>query len=190
MKKWNGIFLPVILASFLLSGCEDPNIGAIIVGNTSVGGQTMFTSVQLTFTLQTEDSTQLVAVSTDLDGPEGSGSPTIPSIALDPNSVYEMTVDILDETGGGNPRNLTSQFLAPNHQIFFEGDILTFVDHQYFDEDNRGLPVGFRNLMTTHSQALGPIIVTVKDQTNIKDENTDVDDGATIVQGRFTLVVN
>ena len=190
MKKLYGIFLPVIAITLSLASCDDPNLGPIVVGNTSVSGQTTFTSVQLTFTLQTEDSTHLIGVSKDLDGPEGNGSPTIPSIALEPNSVYEMKVDILDETGGGNPRNLTSQLLPPNHQIFFEGDFLNFVDHQYFDEDNRGLPVGFRNLITTHDQALGPLIVTVKDQTNIKSDNTDVDDGSTIVQGVFTLVVN
>ena len=97
----------------------------------------------------------------DPDGP-GGNAPTIASIPLAPNKVYDVEVVLLNKTT--NPAAVVSEEVlaeAVDHRFYFEvsGANLTVSD---LDQDANGIPVGLHSKWTTGAASTGKIDITLR----------------------------
>lgn len=150
----------VIIAVFssLLISCDPSNPN-------NPNDQEIITSVVIT---ATEGPNTYQFAYTDPDG-NGGNIPTIDTIFLSPLKIYEVSIQLIDETKTPDD-TLTNAILAEaeDHQFFYNisGANLT---NTYNDADVNALPIGLVVTWTTGSASIGNLVLTLKHQPGIKD---------------------
>jgi hypothetical protein len=105
----------------------------------------MMTTINLTFTSDGGNNTFTWA---DV---EQSGTPSIDDISLAADTVYTLTLEILNELEEP-AEDITEEILdeADEHQVFFTGtDVGVLYTQTYNDEDGNGIPLGLENTIST-----------------------------------------
>lgn len=116
----------------------------------------------LRYILTPADSTQAVTFSyTDLDGPGGT-PPEIDEGSLQPNTVYQGTVQVLNQLEQP-AEDVTTKVVnqSTDHQFFYQSAI-DDVEIIYNDADSDGNPLGVSTRLTTASSASGKLTITLQ----------------------------
>lgn len=123
----------------------------------------------------------------DLDG-AGGNEPTIDNIALPANAVYNVAIEVLDESKTP-AESITAEIAAEknDHQFFFVPSAGLNLTNSYQDVDDNSLPVGLATRFTTGTTSTGVLSVTLKHQPGIKNNN--INTGETDIQVNFSTVV-
>jgi hypothetical protein len=176
LKPAFGLFL----AAGLLSACdkddEEPhNEGELIT--------------TVTLTMQEAGTANTVtATFRDPDG-EGGNVPTqFDEIVLKPNTVYNTTISLLDESK--TPAENIGEEIeeeADEHQFFYTPTSGLNVTVAYDDQDSKNLPLGLKTRVTTGAASTGKLKVTLKHQPGTKNNN--IATGETDVELDFTTKV-
>ena len=178
------VFKPamMLLAASLLVSCDkDDDSGA------PTNESELITTV--TLTLQETGTTNTVtATFRDPDG-EGGNVPTkFDEIVLKPNTVYNTTITLLDESKTP-AENITEEIEEEDedHQFFFAPAAGLNVTVAYDDKDENNLPVGLKTKLTTGAASTGKFRVTLKHQAGTKNNN--IASGETDVELDFTTKI-
>lgn len=112
----------------------------------------------------------------DMDG-DGPVLPTIPTIVLQPNKVYNTNLIILDETK--TPVDTTSNEIKEEgyeHQFFFKPTVGLNLEVKYADFDKNGVPLGLVTTFTTKAASTGNITIVLKHQPDAKPKTGQGDE--------------
>jgi hypothetical protein len=143
----------------------------------------LITTVELHFTNST--GTHIMAKWSDIDGPGGT-APVIDSLFLDTNSVYDVSIEFLDESGE-EAEDMTHEIEEEDdeHLICFDAssDNLTI---NRADSDGT-FEVGLMSKWTTSEATIGTVTISLKHQPDVKD-GTCVP-GETDVEVTFPMVI-
>lgn len=107
----------------------------------------------------------------DTDG-DGGNPPTIDTIVLAANAVYEVSISVLDESK--TPAvDISAEIAAKKneHQFFFTPSNGLNLSNTYQDTDDNNLPVGLQTRFTTTAPSSGTLSVTLKHQPDTKNNN-------------------
>ena len=125
--------------------------------------------------------TPISAVWEDIDGVGGNPPNRIDTIAVDPHTLYSMTIDVFNRSVQPE-EDLTPEIVAEGtqHQFFFSLNGVS-ATVAYNDSDANGLPIGQKSLMQTLEDSDGSITIelshfddpSTKDGVNISNE-TDI----------------
>ncbi len=129
--------------------------------------QEVITSLKVT---AISGSDTVVFAYSDPDG-NGGNSPTIDTAILASSTLYNISLELLDETKTPDD-TLTNDILAEgtDHQFFFTITGADFTNN-YADMDINSMPIGLLNTWTTNTLSIGTVMVTLKHQPGIKDGN-------------------
>ncbi len=180
MKKFAFIKIALVasIVSIILWSCDptdpnNPNEGEVI------------TSLRIT-AISGSDT-----VSFAYSDPDGNGGnpPAIDTAVLATSTVYNVTLELIDETK--NPDDtLTSQILAEgiDHQFFFSMTLSLNLMSAYADLDANNNPIGLSNTWTTTTASTGSVIITLKHQPGIKPASPgDILVGETDIEVTFPV---
>lgn len=173
-------------------------MGALLVTNTAcndsdpepeVEDQELVTSVKLSLVPEGKGQ-NVTATYSDPDGP-GGNAPSIETLVLAPNTTYNMTVTLADDSKTP-PQDLTAEIKAEGdeHELFFnalEGLNITSVQKTDMDKNNR--PIGLEATIVTGAPSSGKMRVTLKHQPNQKGSTSDITKGETDVEVDFPAVI-
>lgn len=175
--------LLLLLASGLLLSCDKDDDAT----DAPINESELITTV--TLTMQEAGTTNPVtATFRDPDG-EGGNAPTkFDEIVLKPNTIYNTTVTLLDESKTP-PADITGEIEEEDedHQFFYTPTTGLNVTVAYDDADDNNLPVGLKTKVTTGAASTGTLKVTLKHQPGIKNNNLAT--GDTDVELNFTTKV-
>jgi hypothetical protein len=149
-----------------------------------INEEELITSVVLHFN-DTESGVQFSSGWRDLDGP-GGNSPVIDSIILETNSIYDVTLQFLDESK--NPStDITEEIKNEDqeHLLCFETSN-SLVAIERTDSDGQ-FEVGLLSKWISEKTGDGSISVSLKHQPNVKDGTCNP--GETDVEVEFPLIV-
>lgn len=181
------LIIPAFLLSsaLLISSCgKDPD---------PVNEEEVITTLTMTWTPEGSGS-PVVFQFRDPDG-EGGNAPVISSGPLVANTIYTVSMELLNETETP-AEDLTQEILdeGTEHQFFFattQGITLSF---SYDDTDANGAPIGLETTMTTGDAATGKLQVTLrhdldKGATGVAQGDITNAGGETDIQVEFDLVI-
>ena len=173
--------LMLFLAAGLVSSCDNDNEEA------PENEEELITTVSL---LMQDAGTSNIVTATfrDPDG-EGGNAPTkFDEIVLKPNTVYNTTVVLLNESVTP-AEDITEEVEeeADDHQLFYTPTTGLNVTVTYNDQDSKNLPVGLSTKITTGAASTGKLKVTLKHQPGTKNNN--IATGETDVELDFTTRV-
>ncbi|MHA6249517.1 hypothetical protein ACXYMU_16355 [Pontibacter sp. CAU 1760] len=173
-------------------------IGALLVANTAckdsdpepTEDQELITTVKLS--LVPEGKGQNVnATYSDPDG-AGGNAPTIETLVLAPNTTYNMTVTLSDDSQTP-PKDMTAEIKAEGdeHELFFNASGgLNIASVQKTDMDKNNRPIGLEATIVTGTASSGKMRVTLKHQpNNLKGNTSDISKGETDVEVDFPAVI-
>ncbi len=183
------IALGALTAILVLGGCRKDE------GSTDQPPVVNEEEVITTVRLHMENATQHVHLEwTDLDG-DGGAAPVITADTLSVDSVYEVEVELLNESV--SPAVDVSAEVADegvDHQFFFQvsGTGTTFA---YADADANGNPIGLAAVCTAGPSGTGTLTLTLRHQpdkyaTGVSDGDITNAGGETDVEVTFPLVVD
>lgn len=149
----------------------------------------------MTLNLVPEGKGQSVSATfSDPDGPGGNDA-TIQTLNLAPNTVYNVTVTLSDDSKTP-PVDITAEIKAEGdeHEIFYqeiEGlDLASIQKNVADDVDKNNRPIGLKATITTGDASSGKLRVTLKHQPNgLKGTTSDHTKGETDVEADFPTVV-
>ena len=171
----------LFLAAGLLSSCDNDDIEEPDNENELI--------TTVTLIMQEEGTPNLVtATLRDPDGPGGNPPTKFDEITLKPNTVYNTSIVLLNESV--NPtEDITEEIEeeAEDHQFFYTPTAGLNVTVAYDDTDDNNLPVGLKTKFTTGAASAGKVKVTLKHQPGIKNNN--IATGDTDVEIDFTTKV-
>ncbi|QNF35870.1 hypothetical protein HUW51_16845 [Adhaeribacter swui] len=147
----------------------------------------LITTVTLTMR-EVGTANTVTATFRDPDG-EGGNAPTqFDEIVLKPNTVYNTTITLLDESKTP-PADITEEIEEEeeDHQFFFTPTAGLNVSVAYDDGDDNNLPVGLETKITTGAPSTGSLKVTLKHQVGTKNNN--IATGETDVELNFITKV-
>lgn len=157
------LFLSLLLSIFLfITSCKKDSVEA-------ADENELITSVKLNFT--TGGVTQTFAYS-DPDG-DGGKAPTIAAINLKANTIYTMTIEILDESK--KPvGNITDEVAAEKdeHLFIYTPTPANLLTYTYGDKDSRNFNVGLTGNVKTGVMAAGKLKVQLRHQPPINGKAT------------------
>lgn len=143
----------------------------------------------VTLTLQEVGTANTVtATFRDPDG-EGGNAPTqFDDIVLKPNTVYNSTITLLNESVSP-VENITEEVQeeAEDHQFFYTPTAGLNLSVAYDDKDAKQLPIGIKTKITTGAASTGKLKVSLKHQPGTK--NNHIASGDTDVELDFTTTV-
>jgi hypothetical protein len=130
---------------------------------------------------------------TDLDG-DGGNAPVIHADTLSADSVYSVTVVIMDESTNP-PVDLTTEIESEGdvHQFFYQASGAS-VTVAYSDTDVNGKPIGLATTWTVGGAGVGTMMVTLrhepdKDAAGVSNGDITNAGGETDIEVNFPLVV-
>ena len=129
----------------------------------------------------------------DLDG-DGGMDPAISFEALEANTVYSGTLELLDESS--DPSESISDEVREEddeHQVFFSSS-LSDVSIEYNDSDGSGFPLGLSSTLTTGAAGSGTLTIILrhepaKDASGVSDGDITNAGGETDIEVQFNLDV-
>jgi len=131
----------------------------------------------------------VTAVFTDPDG-DGGAAPTIEMLTLAPNTTYNVTVTLSDDSKTP-PVDITAEVKSEGdeHELFYEpvGDLNVTAQKTDLDKNNR--PIGLTATLVTGAASAGKLRVTLKHQPGLKGATSDISKGETDVQAEFPTTI-
>ncbi|PIQ20394.1 MAG: hypothetical protein COW65_15270 [Cytophagales bacterium CG18_big_fil_WC_8_21_14_2_50_42_9] len=172
----------LFLAAGLLSSC-DKNDDEQEPENESELITTVMLMMQEVGTANT-----VTATFRDPDGDGGNAPVQFDEIVLKPNTVYNTTITLMDESKTP-AENITEEIEeeSADHQFFYTPTAGLNVSVAYQDKDANNLPIGLETTVTTGAASTGKLNVTLKHQPGIKNNNIAI--GETDVELDFTTTV-
>ncbi|MFZ1689367.1 MAG: type 1 periplasmic binding fold superfamily protein [Flavobacteriales bacterium] len=129
----------------------------------------------------------------DLDG-DGGNPPIITADTLSADSVYEVSIEVLDESGTV-AEDITAEILAEDedHQFFFQFTNAN-ATVAYDDADSNGNPIGLATIWTMGAASDGSLVLTLRHQPDKDGAGVDAGDitnagGETDVEVNFPVVI-
>ena len=149
--------------------------------------QELITTLKIVATNSTNAADVRTFVFKDTDG-AGGNEPSIDNIALAANEVYNVAIEVLDESKTP-AENITAEIAEEknDHQLFFVPSVGLNLTNTYQDADDNNLPVGLATKFTTGAVSTGILTVTLKHQPGTKNNN--IATGETDVQVNFSTVI-
>ncbi|GAB3541702.1 hypothetical protein GCM10027443_41380 [Pontibacter brevis] len=172
-------------------------MGSLLFASASCGGnepeptndEELITTV--TITLVPEGKSQSVtAIFSDPDGP-GGNNPTIQTLNLEPNTVYNATLTFSDESKTP-PVDITEEIEeeGDEHEIFYQAlNGLNITSVQKTDMDANNHPIGLEATITTGAASSGVLRITLKHQPGLKGNTSNIALGETDVEADFPTVI-
>ncbi|GAA4422583.1 hypothetical protein GCM10023188_00320 [Pontibacter saemangeumensis] len=118
------------------------------------------------------------------------GTPEIGTLTLAPNTVYNFTVDLFDDSKTP-PVDISAEVLAEGdeHELFFQpsNDLNATIQKTDMDKNNR--PIGLEGTLETGEASSGTLKVTLKHQEGLKGTTSDISKGETDVEVDFPTVI-
>ncbi|ALI99082.1 hypothetical protein [Rufibacter tibetensis] len=148
----------------------------------------LITTLKLTMVPQ-GGGTNVTASYRDIDG-AGGVAPVITGPTLVPNKVYDVTVEILDESK--NPvEDITAEVQeeGDEHQFFYVVSSGLNLAVAYNDMDANNRPVGIKTRMTTTGASSGNLQVVLKHQPGTKSATSTINTGETDVEVLFPVTI-
>jgi hypothetical protein len=149
----------LVLASFsmlIFTSCQDDEPADPVIPNE----EEVITTLNFTLT-PNGGGTPVVLTFQDLDG-DGGNAPTISTGTLDTNTVYNGSLDLLDEIK--SPADSITKEVkeeALDHQFFFQTSI-SGLNIAYSDTDANGNPLGLATTVTTGAAGSGTVTITLR----------------------------
>jgi hypothetical protein len=173
-----------VLACGMLMSCDKDDD----TNDAPVNESELITTVTLTMR-EAGTTNTVTATFRDPDG-EGGNPPTqFDEIVLKPNTVYNTTITVLDEskTPAEDITKEIEEEEEEDHQFFFTPTAALNVSVAYNDTDDNNLPVGLEAIITTGTASTGSLKVILKHQVGTKNNN--IATGETDVELNFTTKV-
>jgi hypothetical protein len=139
----------------------------------------LITTVNLTFTPVAGGSSRIFTFR-DIDG-EGGAAPTIfQDISLAPNTAYNMSLELLDETKTP-PDNITEEVKKEDneHQFYFVPAGGAAITISNLNADRNGLPLGVTSTWTTGAVSNGTVRIVLKHKPGNKNAGDAITVGDT-----------
>ncbi len=154
----------------------------------------VITTLKLTFKEKTTGVAQTFSFA-DKDG-VGGANPTQDAIVLPDGANYELTLQVLDESGAA-AKDITPEVIAEGeaHQFFFTNSAVgALVNVKYEDKDAKGNPIGQRNTVSTIRAGKGKFRVSLRHEPNksaagVKDGQMTNAGGETDIEADFDISV-
>lgn len=149
--------------------------------------QELITTLKIVATNSTNTADVRTFMFKDIDG-AGGNEPTIDNVSLAANAVYNVTIEVLDESKIP-AENITADIATKknDHQFFFVSSVGLNLTNTYQDADDNNLPVGLITKFATGAVSTGILTVTLKHQPGTKNNN--IATGETDVQVNFSTVI-
>jgi hypothetical protein len=187
MKTLKSIFAVTLVSVFFMSCSDDDDANPLPINEEEV-------ITTLTVTLSPPTGTPITLQFRDLDG-DGPDDPVITvSSALQANTIYSSSLDLLNETV--NPAESITEEVeeeAEEHQFFFSSsnELLTTT---YADADADGNPIGLSFSLTTTTVGVDVFTVTLRHDPNKAAEGVSTGDitnagGETDVSVSFPVTI-
>ncbi|MBA9079806.1 MULTISPECIES: hypothetical protein [Rufibacter] len=183
MKLFLKPSLAILFAAtvFMSTSCSDDEDPA------PVNEEELITTLKLTMVPQGGGAT-VTASYRDLDG-DGGANPVITGAQLAANKVYDVTVQVLDESKSP-AEDITEEVEeeGDEHQFFYvpSGVNLTVA---YNDTDRNNRPIGIKTRMTTTTASTGNLKVVLKHQPALKSATSTINTGETDVEVTFPVTI-
>lgn len=160
MNKFLKAPLLLLFSAAFLSSCDkdDPELE---------NQEELITTVTLTFT-PAGGGTPVTATWQDRDGAGGQDPTVSPNTILNQGTTYNMTVEVLDESGT-QTEDITEEIRDEDeeHQFFFSTSGLSGMQITYTDQDANQKPIGLSNTVVTPSvAATGTLTVILRHEPN------------------------
>jgi hypothetical protein len=109
----------------------------------------------------------------DIDGP-GGNNPIIDPIVLNAQTVYDLSIEVLDESKF-QPVNITEEILEEGtvHRFYFEPSSTLPLTIANLSSDSTGMPLGLEAVWTTGAASKGTIMLTLRHYENGGKETSD-----------------
>lgn len=148
----------------------------------------LITTMTVTLVPQGKAGT-VIATFTDPDG-DGGAAPTIETMALKPNTVYNATITVADDSPNGEG-DITSEIKSEgtDHEIFWVANPSNLLTTQKTDMDSNNRPIGLEATVTTTNAGSGTLTITLKHQPGLKGTTSDVNKGETDVMATFPVSI-
>jgi hypothetical protein len=181
MKNTLKYLLLAFTSGLILTSCdkEDDDLPPV----TNEGE--LITTLTLTMTDSANTTDVKTATFRDSDGPGGNPPTLFQEINLKPNSTYQTTITILDESKSPS-EDITAEIAQEkeDHQFFYTPNTSLNATIKYRDKDANNLPVGLLTTIKTGAASTGKLKVTLKHQPGIK--NNSITTGDTDAEIDFT----
>ena len=175
------LFLSFIVA--IISSCKEEDTPPI------ENDEELITTVELTFTNNSDPTDISTFVFKDTDGPGGNDPETFDTIRLNTMTEYELAITLLNESvTPAEDITVEVEEEGADHQFFFEVEPIDLLSLSYNDTDVNGNPIGLINTATTNSSGDGTLTVILKHQPGIKDGS--VTTGETDIELDFVVEVD
>ena len=175
------LFLWASLMGIVLTSCDKDD------DTPPENEQELITTVKLTLTNTAIASDVVTATWRDNDGP-GGAAPVIQDLVLRPNSVYEGSVEFLDESTPSDVEDITEEVEeeGADHQIYYipSGANLTVTE---YNTDINSLPLGTEATFTTGAAGAGSLRVLLKHKPGTKAANDPNTKGETDIDVNFPV---
>lgn len=175
------------------SSCKKEEDEPVVTPPPLANESEVITTVRLTFNTSSFAEYKYMSF-TDLDG-DGGAAPVITSDTLSADSIYDLAIEILNESVSP-ALDLTQEILAEGtvHQFFLEQDpAILFLN--YGDSDSNGFPIGLLHTCVVINQGTGTLKVTLRHEPNKSAAGVSSGDitnagGDTDIEVVFPLLVN
>lgn len=181
LKSYLAAFL---MGSLLFAGtsCKDDDPEPI------VEDQELITTMTLSL-VPVGKGQNVTATFSDPDG-DGGNAPTIGTLVLAPNTTYNLTVTLSDDSKTP-PENITAEIQAEGdeHEFFYQALSGLNVTVEKTDMDANNRPIGLAATLVTGEASAGTLQVTLKHQPDLKGSTSDITKGETDVEANFPAVI-
>lgn len=181
MLKKIKLFLWASLMGIVLTSCDKDD------DNPPDNEQELITTVKLTLTNAAIASEVVTATWRDTDGP-GGANPVIQDLVLKPNTVYEGSVEFLDESNPSDVEDISGEVEEEDtdHQIYYVATTANLTITGY-NTDTNNLPLGTEATFTTGAASTGSLKVLLKHKPGTKAANDPSTKGETDVDVDFPV---
>ncbi|RIJ37484.1 hypothetical protein [Pontibacter oryzae] len=185
MKKLFRPYLSAFLLGSLLvsaTACKDSD------DPEPLDDEELITTMTVTLVPEGKGGT-VIATFTDPDG-DGGAAPTIETMALKPNTTYNATITIADDSPNG-AGDITSEIRTEgnDHELFWVANPSNLLTAQKIDKDANNRPLGLAATVTTTNAGSGTLTITLKHQPGLKGATSDANKGETDIMAAFPVSI-
>jgi len=163
MKLYQSL-IAIAMFGIFMSSCSKDDV-------TEENSNELITTVELKFTERGTSNVQSFNFE-DIDGPGGQ-APEIDQIILAPNKIYDVEIEVYDDSK--NPPLVIHEEIeeeSNDHRFYFEPSNANLTING-LDNDGSGKPLGLKSVWTTTGAAQGNVKITLRHYENGGKETSD-----------------